>query len=307
MEEGAELLHRIKNDGKLPMITSCSPGWINYCEHFFPEMLDNLSTCKSPHMMFGAIIKSHYAKKANIDPKDIVTVSIMPCIAKKFEAQREEFEADGNRDVDHVITTREFAAMVKAAGINFAELEDEAFDTYNGDTGAGVIFGISGGVMEAALRTVAEKLSGKSLEELEYTSARGPRGTKEVSVKIGDSTIYGLVINGVGNAKEVLQSIKDANGESKYQFIEIMGCPGGCIMGGGQPIVNPLVKEEVNIFEKRASVLYNADRHAGFRKSHENPDIIALYEEFLGEPNGKASHKYLHTHYQAKGRFGNIG
>lgn len=304
MEEGTELLNRINNKGTLPMITSCSPGWIKYCEHFFPDLVDNLSTCKSPHMMFGAVIKSHYAKKANIDPKDIVTVSIMPCVAKKYEAQREEFEVDGNRDVDHVITTREFAAMIKAARINFAKLEDEAFDNFNGDTGAGVIFGATGGVMEAALRTVAEKLNGKPLEDVEFEAVRGPEGTKEVTITAGDVTVYGLVISGVGNAKSILKTIKEAEGKSKYHFIEVMGCPGGCIMGGGQPIVNPTTKEDVDVFAKRASVLYNADKKASVRKSHENPDIQALYKEFLGEPNGKVAHKYLHTHYSPKGRFG---
>lgn len=306
MEEGTELLNRINNSGKLPMITSCSPGWIKYCEHFHPDLVDNLSTCKSPHMMFGAIIKSHYAKKAKIDPKDIVTVSIMPCVAKKFEAQRDEFEVDGIRDVDHVITTREFAAMIKAASINFTKLEDEAFDNYHGDSGSGVIFGATGGVMEAALRTVAEKLTGKPLENIDFTAVRGEKGTKEVTITAGDVTVYGLVVSGVGNAKNVLNTIKEANGKSKYHFIEVMGCPGGCIMGGGQPIVNPKIKDEVNVFEKRASILYNADKKASVRKSHENPDILALYKEFLEEPNSKVAHKYLHTHYKARERFGKI-
>ncbi|MFV0393431.1 MAG: NADH-dependent [FeFe] hydrogenase, group A6 [Coprobacillaceae bacterium] len=306
MEEGTELLNRINNNGKLPMITSCSPGWIKYCKHFHPDFVDNLSTCKSPHMMFGAVIKSHYAKKENIDPKDIVTVSIMPCVAKKYEAQREEFEVDGIRDVDHVITTREFAAMIKAASINFAKLEDETFDNFHGDSGAGVIFGATGGVMEAALRTVAEKLNGKPLDDIEFTAVRGDEGTKEVTVKAGDVTVYGLVISGVGNAKSILKSIAEAGGESKYHFIEVMGCPGGCIMGGGQPIVNPMVKEEINVFEKRASVLYNADKKASVRKSHENPDILSLYKEFLGEPNSKVAHKYLHTHHKPRERFGKI-
>jgi len=299
MEEGTELLNRIQNNGTLPMITSCSPGWINYCEKFFPEFIDNLSTCKSPQMMFGAIIKSHYAQKNNIDPSDIIVVSVMPCVAKKYEASREELEVDGNRDVDYVLTTREFASMIKSASIDFPKLADQGFDTYHTDSGSGVIFGATGGVMEAALRTVAEKLTGENLKSVDFTQVRGDEGVKEVTVKAGDLTIYGLVVNGVGAAKNVFNQIK-ADGNSNYQFIEVMGCPGGCVMGGGQPIVNPQIKEQEKVFEKRAGVLYNADKNAPVRKSYENPDIIQLYEEFLIEPDGELSHKYLHTHYKAR-------
>ncbi len=308
IEEGNELLHRVQNGGKLPMITSCSPGWIKYCEHFHPEFIENLSTCKSPHMMFGAVLKSYYAKKENIDPKDIVVVSVMPCVAKKYEASRDEFEVDGIRDVDYVITSREYAAMIKGASINFVNLEDEQFDSPfpHADTGSAVIFGVTGGVMEAALRTVAEKLIGRPLENLEITQARGDKGTKEVEITAGDITLHGLVVSGVGNAKDILNEIHANGGASKYHFIEVMGCPGGCILGGGQPLYDSVTREHVNVFEKRASVLYNADKNASIRKSHENPDIIALYEEFLKEPNGKVAHHYLHTHYSAKGRFGKV-
>ncbi len=308
IEEGTELLGRVQNGGKLPMITSCSPGWIKYCEHFYPSFIENLSSCKSPHMMFGAVLKSYYAKKAGIDPKDIVVVSVMPCVAKKYEASRDEFEVDGIRDVDYVITSREYAAMIKAASINFVNLEDSQFDSPfpHADTGSAVIFGVTGGVMEAALRTVAEKLTGKELDSLDITQARGNKGTKEVEIKAGDITLHGLVVSGVGNAKEVLEEIKANGGKSKYHFIEVMGCPGGCILGGGQPIYDSVTREHVDVFAKRASVLYQADVDAPIRKSHENPDIVALYDEFFETPNGHKAHKYLHTHYCAKGRFGKV-
>ncbi len=308
MEEGTELLHRVTTGGTLPMITSCSPGWIKFCEHFYPEFIPNLSTCKSPHMMFGAIIKSYYAKHQNIDPKDIVTVSVMPCIAKKYEASREEFEVDGNRDIDHVITSREYAAMIKEAGINFTQLDDEHFDSPfpNTDSGAAVIFGVTGGVMEAALRTVAEKVSGKELESVDFMQARGEEGRKEITVNAGDTVLRGLVVSGVGSAKAVLNEIKANGGKSEYHFIEVMGCPGGCIMGGGQPTYDSVTRQNVDVFAKRASVLYNADANAQIRKSHDNPDIKELYDTFLSEPNSHEAHKYLHTHYCAKGRFGKI-
>lgn len=306
MEEGMELLDRITNKGTLPMITSCSPGWVKYCEHFFPELIDNLSTCKSPHMMFGAIIKSYYAKKAKIDTKDIVTVSVMPCIAKKYEAAREEGNVNGVRDVDYVITTREFATMIKSASINFKQLEDEEFDTFHGNTGSGVIFGATGGVMESALRTVADTLNTTPSNALEYRTIRGAKGIKEVIIQAGDIEVHGLVISGVGHAKEIMKKIVTNQEISKYHFIEVMGCPGGCIMGGGQPITNPLIKQSIDVFEKRASVLYTADTQATIRKSYENPDIIALYDSFLMEPNSKISHKYLHTKYKHRKRFGNI-
>lgn len=305
MEEGTELLNRVQNGGKLPMITSCSPGWINYCEHFFPEFIPNLSSCKSPHMMFGAVLKSYYAKKAGVDPKDMVVVSVMPCVAKKYEATRPEFEVDGVRDVDYVITTRELAAMIKEAGIDFNALEDSDYDNpFTVASGAGAIFGVTGGVMEAALRTVAEKIAGRPLEDVDITSARGKEGTKEITINAGDTTLKALVVSGVGNAKEVLQKIKDNGGESEYQFIEVMGCPGGCIMGGGQPIFDSVTREHTDVFALRSSVIYNIDKDSAIRTSHENEDIQKLYEEFLEEPNSKVAHKYLHTTYTPKGRFG---
>lgn len=308
MEEGHELLHRIQNNGKLPMITSCSPGWIKYCEHFYPDFVENLSTCKSPHMMFGAILKSpYYANKVNVDAKDIVVVSVMPCIAKKYESERKEFEVDGNRDVDHVITSREFADMIKEASINFTNLEEEYFDDpFLEASGAGAIFGVSGGVMEAALRTVAEKLAGKKLDSVDFTEARGKDGTKEVHVKVGDTTLKALVVSGVGNAKAVLDKIIADGGKSEYTFIEVMGCPGGCIMGGGQPLYDSTTREHVDVFKKRASVLYNIDSSTKIRKSHENPAMTELYGKFLKEPNGHEAHKYLHTKFSPKDRFGKI-
>ena len=307
MEEGTELLHRVQNDGVLPMITSCSPGWIKYCEHFFPEFIPNLSSCKSPHMMFGAILKSYYAKKANIDPKDMYVVSVMPCVAKKFEITRDGMEVDGNKDVDAVITTRELAAMIKEASINFDGLDDSSFDNpFNEASGAAAIFGVTGGVMEAALRTVAEKIIGRELDSVDFYEARGKTGTKEIFINAGGMTLKGLVVSGVGRAKEILTEIKNIDGKSDYHFIEVMGCPGGCIMGGGQPIYDSVTREHVDVFNKRASVLYDIDSHSKVRKSHKNPDMDKLYEEFLGEPNSETAHKYLHTHYNARSRFGKI-
>ncbi len=259
-------------------------------------------------MMFGAMLKSYYAQKEGIDPKDIVVVSVMPCVAKKYEISRPEFEVDGLRDVDYVITTREFAAMVKFASINFNFLPDEEFDApfAHANSGSGVIFGVTGGVMEAAIRTVAEKLIGHELDSVEFRQARGPKGSKEISVNAGEITVKGLVVSGVGNAKEVLEVIKQNKGVSKYHFIEIMGCPGGCIMGGGQPIYDSVVREHVDVFKLRSQVLYKADEAAPIRKSHENPDVKALYEDFLVEPNSHKAHKYLHTSYASKGRFGKM-
>ena len=305
MEEGTELLNRLNNGGTLPMITSCSPGWIKYCEHFFPEMIPNLSTCKSPHMMFGAMIKSHYAQKMGIDPKDIVMVSVMPCVAKKFEVSRPEMEVDGIRDVDYVLTTRELARMIKEASINFQDLADEEFDNpFAAETGAAVIFGVTGGVMEAALRTVAEKVAGRELDSVDFIEARGKTGTKEIAINAGGITLKGLVVSGVGNAKEVLTKIRENGGQSEYHFIEVMGCPGGCIMGGGQPKYDTQTRENVDVFAKRSSVLYGLDRTAKIRKSHQNPDITKLYEEWLGEPNSHVAHKFLHTSYVDRGRYG---
>ncbi len=303
MEEGTELLNRIKNGGKLPLITSCSPGWVKFCEHNFPDFLDNLSSAKSPHEMYGAILKSYYAEKAGIDPKDIYVVSVMPCTAKKFEAQREELSGTGYPDVDAVITTRELAKMIKEAGLKFNELEDAVFDSPFGDeaTGAGVIFGATGGVMEAALRTVADVLTGQSLDKVDYTEVRGTEGIKEATVKIGDMDVNVAVAHGLGNARKLLNNIRE--GKANYHFIEIMGCPGGCVTGGGQPIQPAKVAAEIDLKAERAKALYAEDKAAGLRKSHENPYIKKLYEEYLGEPCGHKSHKLLHTHYQERPKY----
>ncbi|ADQ07144.1 hydrogenase, Fe-only [Caldicellulosiruptor hydrothermalis 108] len=299
MEEGTELINRIKNGGKLPLITSCSPGWIKFCEHYFPEFLDNLSTCKSPHEMFGAILKTYFAQKMGIDPANMFVVSVMPCTAKKFEAQREELAASGYPDVDAVLTTRELARMIKEAGIDFVNLPDSHFDDPMGDaTGAGVIFGTTGGVMEAALRTVYEVLTGKTLENVEITQVRGLEGIREAEIDVGSMKIKAAVAHGLANAKKLLEMVK--NGEKEYHFIEIMACPGGCIMGGGQPIVPAKVKEKVDVAKLRASAIYDEDRSLPIRKSHENPAVKRLYEEFLGHPNSEKAHHILHTHYKKR-------
>lgn len=303
LEEGAELIHRIKNGGKLPMITSCSPGWIKFCEHNFPDFIDNLSSCKSPHQMFGAIIKSYWAEKNNIDPENIVTVSVMPCVAKKFECGREEMEVGGNRDVDIVISTRELARMIKSAGINFTELpDDEKFDKpFEEATGAGVIFGATGGVMEAALRTVADVLTGEDLEKVDYHAVRGTEGIKEATVKIGDMDVRVAIAHGLGNARQLLNNIRD--GKAEYEFIEIMACPGGCVTGGGQPIVPARVQMTTNVKELRAKALYSEDEKSTFRKSHKNPDLELLYKEYLTEPGSHKAHELLHTHYTKRSKF----
>ena len=300
MEEGTELLHRLQNGGKLPMITSCSPGWVKFCEHNFPDMIDNLSSCKSPHEMYGAIIKSYYAEKAGIDPKDIFVVSVMPCTAKKYEAQREELGVNGLADVDSVLTTRELAKMIKQAGIRFTQLPDEVFDDPFGAeaTGAGVIFGATGGVMVAAIRTVADILDNTSHSEVEYEAVRGLEGIKIASVQAGGKTIRAAVAHGLGNARELLNKVK--NGEVELDFIEIMDCPGGCVNGGGQPIVSAKDRMDKDIRAERAKAIYSEDKSLELRKSHDNPYIKKLYEEFLGEPCGHKSHELLHTHYVAR-------
>lgn len=302
IEEGTELINRIKNGGKLPLITSCSPGWIKFCEHNFPEFLDNLSSCKSPHQMFGAILKTYYAEQNGIDPEKIFVVSVMPCVAKKFECGREEMEVNGNRDVDAVISTRELARMIKQAGINFKDLPDEKFDNpFEEASGAGVIFGATGGVMEAALRTVAEKLTGKELYNIEFAQVRGTDGIKTAVVPVGDLNVRIAVAHGLGNARALLDSIK--NGEAEYDFIEIMACPGGCVTGGGQPIVSAKTQMSINLKAERAKALYTEDANSAIRKSHENPDIKKLYDEFLGEPGGHKAHELLHTHYTQRSKF----
>ena len=302
MEEATELVGRVKEGGVLPMITSCSPGWIKFCEHYYPEFIPNLSSCKSPHEMQGAMIKSYYAQKAGVNPKDIVVVSVMPCTAKKFEAIRPELSHDGMQDVDEVITTRELAKMIKEAGIDFVNLPDEDFDSMMGEsTGAGVIFGATGGVMEAALRTAYELVTGKELGDVNFTAVRGVEGIKEASVQVGEVTLNVAVVNGTANAAELLDAIK--RGEKTYHFIEVMGCPGGCVTGGGQPIVSAAKRMECDPKALRAAALYREDEGKALRKSHQNPEIQALYEEFLGRPNGHKAHELLHTTYMARPKY----
>lgn len=303
MEEATELLGRIKENGVLPMITSCSPGWINYCEYNYADLIPHLSSCKSPHEMFGAILKTYYAEKNGIDPKDMFVVSVMPCTAKKYEAQREELKTDGLADVDAVLTTRELGRLIRRAGIMWNRLPEEEFDNdvVGEYSGAGVIFGASGGVMEAALRTAAKKLTGKELDDPEITGVRGLDGIKEANYNLGGAEVRVAVAHGMKNAKVLLDEIRA--GKSPYQFIEIMGCPGGCVAGGGQPYVKPcfLPNEDDDILDtykaKRASALYKEDRMKKNRLSHENKQIIELYDNFLGEPNSHKAHELLHTSY----------
>lgn len=306
MEEGNELIHRIKNGGVLPQITSCSPGWINYMEYYYSDIIPHISTCKSPHTMQGAITKSYFAETHNIDPKDIYVVSIMPCTAKKYEKSRKEMEVNGVRDVDAVLTTREIARMIKRVGINWNKLpEDEQFDQdlLGQYSGAGVIFGVTGGVMEAALRTAYNVLTGKEYGPIVFDNVRGLAGVREASVDVDGTILKVAIASGMANAKILLDEVR--NGTSPYAFIEIMGCPGGCINGGGQPYVKPmfLPNEDDDILEtykqKRASVLYSEDERQVVRQSHNNPDIIALYKNYLGHPLSERAEELLHTHYEA--------
>ncbi len=302
MEEGTEFIERLQNGGKLPMITSCSPGWIKFCEHNFPDFLDNLSSCKSPHQMFGAILKTYYAEKMGIDPEKMFVVSVMPCVAKKFEAGRPEMEVNSLRDVDAVISTRELAKMIKESGILFNKLPDEKFDNpFEEASGAGVIFGATGGVMEAALRTVVEVLEGKSFDKLDYEVVRGTDGIKEATLTVAGTEVKVAVVSGLGNARKVLNDVRD--GKANYHFIEIMACPGGCVTGGGQPIVDSSVRMDIDLKAKRAAGLYAEDKSLPVRKSHENPDIKLLYSEFLEKPGSHKSHELLHTHYTARSKF----
>ena len=304
MEEGYEFLNRLQNQGTLPMITSCSPGWVNYVEHEYPDLLDHLSTCKSPHMMLGAMVKSVYAKAKGIDPRDIYVVSIMPCVAKKGEKQRAENKTSPYQDVDAVLTTRELAKLIKMFGINFRDLKDDDFDQdlFGEYSGAGVIFGASGGVMEAALRTVADILAHEDLSMIDYHAVRGVEGVKESTIKIGEQTLKVAVAQSMALAKPLLDDIK--NGVSPYHFIEIMGCPGGCINGGGQPYVNATIRNSgFNFKQARAKALYDEDISLPVRKSHKNSQIQNLYKNYLGEPNSEKSHHLLHTHYTKKARF----
>lgn len=303
MEEGYELIGRIKENKNLPLITSCSPGWIKYCEHYFPEFTDNLSTCKSPQQMFGAVMKTYFAEKNGLDPKDIYFVSAIPCTAKKFEVKRDHQSAagEGIPDVDVAITTRELGRMIEKAGIDFRSLEDEEFDNpFSIGSGAGAIFGATGGVMEAALRTAAEVLTGKELKKVEFGEVRGNEAIKLATYDLGGLTVKVAVASGTKNAKELLNKIK--SGEIEAQFVEIMCCPGGCVNGGGQPTQPAYVRNNTDLQGLRAAVLYNADANKlKYRKSHENPQIKQIYAEFFGEPNSHKAHEILHTSYVKRG------
>lgn len=296
MEEGSEFLQRLTKGGTLPMITSCSPGWVNFIELMYPDLLGHLSTAKSPQQMFGALVKTYYAEKAGIDPKNIVSVSIMPCTAKKAEAARQEMNSSGYQDVDYVLTTRELGRMIKEAGLDFSKLQTTEYDDPLGiSTGAGVIFGATGGVMEAALRTVSEIVTGKELEDIEFKTVRGLKGLKEAEVLVGDLTVKIAVANTLANARILLDKIR--NGEADYHFIEVMACPGGCIGGGGQPI-----STDASIRQRRADAIYECDQCSALRKSHLNPGVKELYDTWLEKPLGEKSHKLLHTHYQRQER-----
>ncbi len=299
MEEANEFIDRVQNGGVLPLITSCSPGWIRYCEQFYPDMIPNLSSCKSPQQMFGAVVKTYYAEKNGIDPKDIFSVSVMPCTAKKYEINRDDQDAAGVPDLDATITTRELARMIKKARINFNSLADEEYDNPLGeDTGAAVIFGATGGVMEAALRTAVDTLTGKDNESYEFTEVRGMEGVKEATYNVAGLTVNVAVASGVSNAKKVLDAVK--NGEKNYQFIEIMGCPGGCVNGGGQPIHTQSEWATIDIKGLRAKALYDQDASMPIRKSHQNPMIKTIYDEYFEKPGSHKAHKILHTSYKAQ-------
>ncbi|HAH86853.1 MAG TPA: ferredoxin, partial [Armatimonadetes bacterium] len=298
IEEGTELISRIQGGGTLPMITSCSPGWIKFIEHFYPALLPHLSTCKSPQQMFGALAKTYYAEKMNLRPEDIYVVSIMPCTAKKYECTRAEMEsAQGVPDVDAVLTTREAAKMIREVGLDFANLDNQDFDLPLGiSTGAAVIFGATGGVMEAALRTVYEILTKETLANIDFTAVRGLEGVKEATVQVGELPVKVAVANGLSNARRLMDKV--SSGEADYHFIEIMCCPGGCLGGGGQPI--PTTEE---IRKARMQAIYEEDASLPIRKSHENPAVKALYDEYLGEPLGHKSHKLLHTSYTPRSQY----
>ncbi len=300
MEEGTEFIGRVQNGGVLPMITSCSPGWIRYCENYFPEFIPNLSSCKSPQQMFGAVVKTYYAEKMGIDPKNIVSVSVMPCTAKKFELGRDDQSAAGVPDVDISITTRELARMIKKAGIMFNQLPDEKADSPLGTgTGAAVIFGATGGVMEAALRTAVWTLEGKKDNSpIEFTEVRGVEGIKEATYNVAGMEVKVAIASGLANAKALLKKVQA--GEANYHFIEIMGCPGGCVNGGGQIIQPADVRNNLDLRAERAKVLYDIDAANTLRFSHENPDVQALYKEYFGEPNSHKAHEILHTSYKAQ-------
>lgn len=302
MEEANEFIERFKENDNLPMITSCSPGWIKYIEMNYPELLPHLSTCKSPHQMFGALLKTYFAKKEGIDSEKIYVVSVMPCIAKKFERQRSEMKNNGLYDVDNVITTRELSRMIKQANIEFEKLEDSKFDNPMGEaTGAAAIFGTTGGVMEAALRTAQDTLTGKDLDKINFEQVRGGDGIKRATVNIDGKDIKVVAASGLSNAKIILEEIK--SGKADYQFVEIMACPGGCIMGGGQPIKSSKIRSEIDVRKLRANSLYSIDEKSTIRKSHENPIVKKIYEEYLEEPGSYRAHKLLHTHYKKRKKY----
>ena len=302
MEEANEFVERFKKNDNLPMMTSCCPAWVKYIESYEPDLLPHLSSCKSPHQMFGALIKSYYAKKMKINPEKIYTVSVMPCIAKKFERQRPEMQVDGLYDVDNVITTRELSRMIKQANIEFEKLEDSEFDNPMGEaTGAGAIFGTTGGVMEAALRTAQDTLTGKSLDKIEFKQVRGGKGIKKATIEIAGKPIKVVAASGLENARIILDEIK--SGKADYQFVEIMACPGGCIMGGGQPIKSSKIRSEVDIRKLRADSIYSIDEKSTIRKSHENPILKKIYEEYLEKPGSYRAEKLLHTNYKKREKY----
>ena len=302
MEEANEFIERFSKNDTLPMITSCCPGWVKYAEMNYPELLPHLSSCKSPHEMFGALLKTYYAEKEKIDPKKMYVVSVMPCIAKKFEGKREELSNEGMQDVDNVITTRELARMIKQANIDLAKLPDEKFDDPMGEaTGAAAIFGTTGGVMEAALRTAQDTLTGKDLKEIDFEAVRGEKGIKRATIEVAGKKIKIVVVSGLGNARKIMEEIKA--GKADYQFVEIMACPGGCIMGGGQSIKSAKTRLDNDVRKLRAECLYTIDEKSTIRKSHENPVLKKIYKDYLGEPLGEKAHKLLHTHYAEREKY----
>lgn len=302
MEEAYEFIERLQKNDNIPMITSCSPGWVKYIEMNYPELLPHLSTCKSPHQMFGALIKTYFAKKEGIDPSKIYVVSVMPCIAKKFERQRAEMKNEGLCDVDNVITTRELSRMIKQANIEFTELEESKFDEPMGEsTGAGAIFGTTGGVMEAALRTAQDVLTGEDLAKIDFQQVRGGEGMKKATVNINGKDIKVVAVSGLANAQKIMEEIK--SGKSDYKFVEIMACPGGCVMGGGQPIKSSKIRREVDVRKLRADALYSIDEKSAIRKSHENPVVKKIYKDYLEEPGSYRAHKLLHTYYTERPKY----
>ena len=302
MEEATEFVRRFKEKENIPMMTSCCPAWVKFTETEYPENIPNLSSCKSPHEMFGAILKTYYAEKMGIAPDKIYVVSVMPCVAKKYERQRDEMKVNGRWDVDAVITTRELARMIKQANINFTELEDKGFDNPMGEaSGAAAIFGTTGGVMEAALRTAYELIIGEELKQVNFEDVRGAKGIKKATVKIGDAEVKVAVVHGLGNARKVSEEIK--NGTADFDFLEVMACPGGCIMGGGQPIKSSKTRSQIDVRAKRAEALYSIDEKTTLRKSHENPQMLKIYEEYIGNPGEHKAHELLHTEYNKKMKY----